>query len=88
MGGPKVVEFPRGSAADIPGGLRNLADLIEHGATEYVEGLTGVVALAWVTQDEAGNIEVGGLGQGMNRLSTVGLAMAGANILSMKKDAP
>ena len=53
----KVVELPQSNIANIPAGLRNLADRIEQG--KYGE----VCHLAWIVDPSFAKIEVGLLGQ-------------------------
>lgn len=51
----KLLKFPAGNVADIPGGLRRLADNIESGQYKDVN------AVAWV-MDTDGGIEIGLVG--------------------------
>lgn len=74
----RVIEFPSGNVQDIPARLRSLADLIEGGAIEgSVLGLTDATHLAWVTANEAGDVEVGMFGGSFDRYALAGLLSAG-----------
>jgi hypothetical protein len=77
----KVVPFSGGSVADIPAGLRNLAELFEVGSAESSPGMNGSRAFAWVNVDEHGVIASGALGQGVDRFQAAGILSAGISDL-------
>lgn len=77
-----VVPFTGSNINDIPAGLRNLADLIEHGAQEgQVLGMADLHNLIWITLDSDGRTEVGALGKTAGRYEIVGITAVAMNRL-------
>ena len=75
-----IVEFPKCGVSDIPTGLRELADLIEHGAKEgIVLGISDAKTLVWITTNGRGDIEIGAMGHCPTKYHAKGLALVAAS---------
>jgi hypothetical protein len=83
----KLVQLPASAIADIPNGLRNVADLIESGSSDDVAGFACVKALVWVTLDANGQTATGALGYSIDKHKTAGI-MQQAMIELLKEPRP